>query len=183
MTFLSRARVSSWLLSLALPADEVQHVVGDLEEELASSRPHRGSRWYWSQLARSYPRLLWLPIRRSGWLATFGVACTACVIQAGIELIVGFTVYQLSPAAAWWPAAIGLAVTLASLLTVSRLAARIRPGSATAVAVIAGCVLLGRVLHAAVAGQQVPLGTLAALVVVPALAFTGGALACKFGRA
>jgi hypothetical protein len=183
VTLPSRTRAASLLLAFVLPADDIEHVVGDLEEELASSPLRRGHRWYWSQLARSLPSLAWLPIRRTGWLKTLAVAVAACVVQAGIELVVGSALYQLSWHEARWATAISMAITLPSLVFVARFAARISPGSATAVAAIAACVIIGRILAVAVAGHQLPSEALAALVLVPSLAFTGGALACKIRRA
>jgi hypothetical protein len=179
MTLPSRARAASWLLAFVLPTRDVEHLVGDLEEELAlrTCEPHGGHGWYWSQLARSLPRLLWLTMQRGGCIATVGVAVAACAVQAAIELGVGFGLYLISSPGTRWAQALSATLTLPALVFVSRQAARIRPGAAIALAIIAACVLFTRAAFLAAAGQPVPVVNLAALVVVPALALTGGILA------
>jgi hypothetical protein len=175
----SRARTASWLLACVLPAQDVEHVVGDLEEELAlrACEPHGGHGWYWSQLARSLPGLLWLTIRRGRWTATVAVALAACAVQAGIELGVGFGLYLVSSPGTRWAQALSATITLPALVFVNRQAARVRPGAAIAFATIAASVLVTRTALLAVAGRPVPVAMLAAIVVVPALALTGGILA------
>lgn len=99
MRLLSRAHVATWLLAFVLPGQGVETIIGDLEEEYASrsqSRPG-AARWYWAQIVRSIPVFLWLPIQRSGWRSTFGVALAACAMQAAIELTTGLAVHELSP--------------------------------------------------------------------------------------
>jgi hypothetical protein len=176
MTLPARARAASWLLACVLPASDVEHVVGDLEEELAS-RPSR--RWYWGQLARSFPRLVCLPIRRSGWVATCGVALAACAVQATIELIVGMALYRFAATSAPWPGVASVALTFSSLLVVSREAARLRPGAATVLAAVAAAAGTSRVLLGSSADGRTPFVMLVGLVVVPALAFAGGILALR----
>jgi hypothetical protein len=171
-----RARAASWLLAFVLPAQDIEFVVGDLEEEY-SSRASR--RWYWGQLARSVPRLMWLPIRHGGLVPTCGVALAAGSVQALIELVIGTALYQLGPTGARWPVALSVPVTLASLLFVSHEAARLRPGAATVLAVVAEAVGVWRVLFAASAGEPAPLAVLAGLVIVPTMAFAGGVLALR----
>jgi hypothetical protein len=72
-----------------------------------------------------------------------------------------------------------LIVTIPSLTFLSYQATRIRPGAATALAAVAAFAVVVQLLLAAKAGQGMPLGTLAALVVGPSMALTGGLLALK----
>ena len=183
MTGPSRVHVASWLLSFVLPGEDVDTVIGDLEEE-SVSRPESGARarWFWAQVLRSVPMLLWIPIQRGGFLPTLGIALAACAVQATIELAAGFTVYSMFPPDARWPRLLTTALTLPSLTFVSYRAARARPGAATVVAGLAVVTLLGQLLLAARAGGGMPGGLLAALVIVPSLALTGGSLALALAR-
>jgi hypothetical protein len=177
---LSRPRVASWVLACVLPAQEVETIIGDLEEEYASRSPSTSGsvRWYWAQVVRSIPVLLWLPIRRSGCSDTFGVALGACTMQAVIEVTTKFATLELSPPNAPWPPVLTLVVTLPSLTLLSYLATRIRPGAATALtAIVVVAVVVQLIVKA---GHDMPFWTqLVALVVGPSAAFTGGVLSLK----
>ena len=121
--------------------------------------------------------LLWIPIQRGGLLPTLAIALAACAAQAAIELAAGFAVYRLSPPNAQWPGLLTLALTLPSLTFVSYRAARARQGAATMIAGVAIVALLGQLLFSTASGQGFPGGIMAALVVMPSLAMTGGSLA------
>jgi hypothetical protein len=178
----SRARAASCLLALILPGQDVETIIGDLEEEDASRPPSRSGSprwWYWAQIMRSLPVFLWLPIQRSGWPSTVGVALAACAIQAAVEVTTGFAAHELSPPEAKWPGVLTLAVTLPSLTLLSYQATRLRSGAATALPAVALLAIVVQLLLGAKAGRVMPLGTLAALVVGPSVAFTGGFLALK----
>jgi hypothetical protein len=165
------SRLADWVLaSVVAPADR-EAAVGDLAEEYAirvrdGSRP-RAACWYWAQVVRSAPWLIWTAVRRSGWFGTLCVALAACVCQAGVEVGIRVALTRL-PApegnARWL---IASAIVLASLVVVSFASGRIRPGASsilTAVALIAvvlqlflrnGAGLsLGRQLVAIVAGPS-----------------------------
>jgi len=178
---LSRTRVATWILAGALPAEDIEPVIGDLEEEYAS-RSRSGSfpaRWYWAQIVRSMPIFLWLSIRRAGW-ATLGVALGACALQAGIEVTIKLAVLTFG-AGAPWPAALSLLVTLPSLTLLSYVATRMRPGAATAMAAVIVFVVL--VQLSVKVGSGLPFGTqMAALVIGPTMAFTGGVLSLRTRR-
>jgi hypothetical protein len=174
LTALPRTRVAATLLALLIPREDVEAIIGDLEEEAAVRAS--GSRWYWVQVARSIPAVLWLPIVRGGWLATCGVALTACATQTAIEVTTGFAIHRFAPADALWPSIAALAVTLTSLALVSFKASRVRRGAATVLAGIAvGAVTLQLALVAQ-AGGELPAGTLAALIVAPGTVLAGGFL-------
>lgn len=178
MTRPSRVHAASWLLSLVLPAQDVDVVIGDLEEEYVS-RPQSSARarWYWAQLLRSVPMLLWIPIQRGGLLPTLWIALAACAAQATIELAVGFAVFSVSPPDARWPRLLTVALTFPSLTFVSYRAGRARPGAPTMVAAVAVVMLFGQLLLGIRTGRGVPGGILLALLIVPLLALIGGSLA------
>ena len=168
-----RARVATTLLAFLIAREDVDAIIGDLEEERASLPS--GSRWYWAQIARSILPVLWLSVHRSGLLATCGVALTACLAQMAIEVTTGVAVYRFAPRDALWPAAIALIVTFTSLALVSFRASRIRPGAAIVLAGIAVCAITLQLALAAQAGRDLT-GALVALVVAPAMALVGGFL-------
>jgi len=184
MTVPSRAQVATRFLAVVLPSQDVDAIVGDLEEEYASRAPSSpaSTRWYWAQVIRSIPVLVLLPIRRSGWPSTLGIALAACVIQAVVELMTGYVVRALSPPDAQWASAVALAVTLTSLTLLSYGAANVRPGAAIALAGVAALALGIQLLLAAQSGRGMPLGTLVALVIVPTMALTGGFLSLRGRR-
>jgi hypothetical protein len=184
MTRPARASVATRLLAFVLPLRDVECVIGDLEEEYGarSQAPARLAGWYWAQIARSMPALLWLHIRRGGWPSTFGVAIAACAIQAAVEMTTGIAVHELAPPDAQWPAAVAVVVTLTSLIVLSYKAARIRPGAALVLAGVAALALAAQLLLAAQSGRGIPRGTVVALIVVPAIVCTGGFLSLKTSR-
>jgi hypothetical protein len=178
MIHVSRARGATWLLTGLLSGEDAEMIVGDLEEESALRAESRlaSNAWYWVQILRSVPVFAWLPIRRGGAVATFAVALTVCSLQAAIELTTGFAVIELLPADAIWAPALALAVTLPSLVFLTYVGTRFRPGAATAVALVAAAAITGQLLLTAEAGRDMPLGTVASLVIAPSMAFVGGFL-------
>jgi hypothetical protein len=174
MTVSLRARVATALLACLVPLEDVEAIIGDLEEEETSRAS--GSLWYWAQVMRSIPSVLCLPISRGGWLATCSVALTACVMQVVIEMTTGLTIHRFAPLGSHWASVVAIFVTLASLALVSFKAARIRPGAATVLAGVAVCAITLQLAVAAQAGRGLPVGTLAALVVAPGTVLVGGFL-------
>ena len=75
-----------------------------------------------------------------------------------------------------------LAVTLPSLMLLSYKATLVRPGASTVLAAVGMLAIGARLILDAVAGRELPLGTIAALVVVPALVTGGGFLAVRRGH-
>ena len=177
MTMLPRARVATALLIFLIPREDVHAIIGDLEEESA----FRGSesRWYWWQVARSIPAVLWLTIHRGGWLATCATALTACVVQIAIEVTTGFAVVRFAPIGALWPSVAAVVVTFTSLMLVSFKAAQVRRGAANVLAGVALCAIALQLAVVGHAGQELPTATLAALVAAPGTALVGGFLSSK----
>lgn len=178
-----RVRIATALLSCLLPAEDVETIVGDLEEEYASrsrSAWARAGLWYWMQAVRSLPILLWLPVRRGGLVSTAAVGLAACAVQAGVEVATGFALTTVAPAHASWPAGVALVVTLLSLTVVSYQSTQMRPGAATLIALVAGLAISLRWLLSS-PGRGVPIGMqFVLLLFVPSMALMGGALATRF---
>jgi hypothetical protein len=180
LTHDARSRWSRWILGCVLPARDVDVVMGDLIEEHAvrsrSTAAARASQWYWGQICRSIPPLLWASVQQGGWLSTLGVALGACIVQAIVELTSKLAISSLfAPDAGLGP--LTLMVTLPTLVLVSYFAARIRPGAAI---VMAALVVVAVVVQLAVKGDQLPIGgQIAALFIGPMAAFSGGVLSLK----
>jgi hypothetical protein len=138
------SRLADWVLACAVAPADREAAVGDLAEEYAirvrGGSLLRASCWYWGQVVRSTPWLIWTAVRRSGWLGTLCVALAACACQVGVELAIRAAITRLPPTdgnARWLVAS---AVVLASLVVVSFASGRIRPGASnvlTAVALVA----------------------------------------------
>lgn len=178
------SRLANLILACAVAPEDRQHVLGDLAEEYAARREDTSRTsalwWYWTQVVRSIPWLLWIPVCRSGLVATLGVALAACVVQAGIELIAA----AMSPLPAHGSARAGgptLALVLGSLVVVSCVASCVRSGAGTLVTAIASAAVLARFFHAGIDGLH-PSDVLASMS-APSAAFIGAALAVNFRRA
>jgi hypothetical protein len=175
-----RSRWSRWILGCVLTVRDVDAVMGDLTEEYAlrsrSTAATHASRWYWGQICRSIPPLLWASIRRGGWLSTLAVAAGACTVQAIVELTTKSAISSLVAShAGLGPST--LIVTLPTLVLVSYFAARIRPGAAVAMAAL---IVIAVVAQLVMRGDQLPLWSqIAALLIGPAAAFSGGVLSLR----
>jgi hypothetical protein len=179
----SRTRWAGWILGCVQPWRGADITLGDLEEEYRlrrqSMHSSRVSRWYWSQVARSIPVLLWASIRRGGW-AAFAVAVGACIVQAAAELAMKAALSSLLVSNPRLPAFLTLLAVLPMLVLVSYLAARIRPGAATA---MAGLIVIAVVIQLlAKTGADMPIwNQIVALVVGPSAALAGGVLSLRTG--
>ena len=169
-------RLTDWILTCSVPAADREMAVGDLAEEYAIRRRDSridALRWYWSQVLRSIPWFLWMPVRRSGLFATLVVALGACVIQAAIEVSAAAALRRLPQAPTTLP--IGLSVVLVSLFVVSYLAARARAGAGTVLTLIAIVAVFAQ--SVAMGAGGVSLTHLAAVIAAPSAAFAGAAVA------
>ena len=179
------SRLADWVLSCAIAPADREAAVGDLTEEYAirlrGGSATRAACWYWGQVLRSVPWLLWLPVRRTGWLATFCVALAACACQAGVELGIRSAIVRLPPAAGpgddprWIVASV---LVLASIVAVSFASARIRPGASS---VLAGIALIAVALQLTLRnGAGLSVGSqLVAMVAGPSAACAGGVLSWR----
>lgn len=82
------------LLSAILSPNDQGPLLGDLCEEYrlrASTSPEAAARWYWAQVIRSCPILLWRRARRGQWLSTAGIA-VAAYVGVGVLNMVAVTI-------------------------------------------------------------------------------------------
>ncbi|MBI3493555.1 MAG: hypothetical protein HY047_17510 [Acidobacteria bacterium] len=176
------SRLADWVLACAVAPADREAAVGDLAEEYAirvrGGSALRASCWYWGQVVRSAPWLIWTAVRRGGWFGTLCVALAACVCQAGVELGIRAAITRLPPADGNSRWLVASAIVLASLVVVSFASGRIRPGASsvfTAVALIA--VVLQLFLRN---GAGLSIGRqLVAIVAGPSAACLGGLLSWR----
>lgn len=158
MTRDGRSPWASWIMACVLPLPDLEVVMGDLAEEYPlpsrSTSDSRVSRWYWGQVSRSIPPLLWASIRRGGWLATLAAALGACMVQATVELAFQSAMSGLLTPDVPVPAIFTLIAGLTTLVLVGYLAAWLRPGAAT---VLATTVVIAVVVQMATKGTSMPL--------------------------
>lgn len=177
--------LANWILACVASPDDRQYVLGDLAEEYAVRRadtsPMSATWWYWTQIVRSIPWLLWSPVSRSGWVPTLGVAGAACVAQAAVELTTAALVPGILQVGGRAAASLTLVVVLGSLAIVSGVAHRLRPGAGTLLALIASVPVLLRALHAGIEGLDgIHLSQVLESVAAPSAALVGAALAVNF---
>ncbi len=173
------SRLANVILACALARDDRQYVLGDLAEEYAALRvktsPTAATLWCWMQVLRSMPWLWWNPVRRSGWAATLGVAAAACAAQAAVELTAAIVVPGVLPAGARSTVALTLVVVCGSLIAISCLANRVRPGAGVMLTLIVSVATLARTLHAPIEGLH--LVAVLENASAPSAALVGAALA------
>lgn len=176
------SRLANWILACVVSPADRQYVLGDLAEEYAVRRVQTSRTfakwWYWSQVLRSIPWLLWSPVRRSGWVPVLRVACFACVAQAAVELTTASLVPGILRVSADGAVPLTLAVVLGSIVIVSGVANRVRPGAGTLLALMAGVAMLARTLHAGI--DEIHLSSVLESAAAPSGAFVGATLAVNF---
>jgi hypothetical protein len=151
--------------------------LGDLAEEYAlrtqSTSALGASRWYWGQLARSMPQMMWIDIRRQGWVATFAVAIGAWLIASIVESLADAALVAWSGSAETVKGVPGALIGLSALALGGYAAARVRPA---ATKVLAGIIVLvvGAFMLAGVGDAPLWYGV-AFLVFGPLMSIAGGA--------
>lgn len=143
MSHHSPAPMATWLVERVLPERDREAIVGDLIEEYElrarSTAPWMVSRWYWGQVCRSIPRIVWGSVSRGRWLPTLGVALGAYIAAGALEFAGTVAISKLLAPAAPVFTVISLVVGLATMVIGGYFATWIRPGAAT---VMAGIVMI-----------------------------------------
>jgi len=178
-------RWADWILTRLLPEAQKDAVLGDLIEEhalrAATSPAPNESWWYLRQVSRSLAPLLWAAARRGQWLATLGAAVAAYGLIKIIESASAVTLFAvLAPQSSAFVLALYI-FGPANMMLGGYVAARMRPGAATALAAISIIMVLQWM---ATAGSVVSIWFAAYfLVVCPLTALAGGALERKLRHA
>jgi hypothetical protein len=171
-------RVATWLLGCLLPPRDREAVLGDLIEEYAiragSAPLSTVARWYWWQVSRSIPQILWSSIRREGLLSTLGVAFGAYIAAGLLEFAGVAAISKLLGPDAGPFAVLNVIIGLATMVLGGYVAAWIRPGAASA---LAGMVMIAVVILMVTMSGSAPLWYgLTFLIVGPLAALAGGTL-------
>ncbi len=127
------------LLKSLAPDCDIEAMLGDLTEERASRRrsdprsSHRG--WYFGQLLRSLPDLLWSAVAGRGWASTWGTAFLLYIAAAALQFASSIALSNVIERSHWLTT-IDLLLGAATLVLAGWAAAWIRPRAAPALAAI-----------------------------------------------
>jgi len=171
-------RVATWLLGAALTATDRDAVLGDLVEEHGMRVRHSSAvdagHWYWGQVCRTIPLVVWRRAIRDGWLWTLGAAASAYVAAGFIENVGLALVARLSDGQT--PSQpIAIMVGLAALAVAGYLASWMRRGSAN---VLASLIIIAVfVLSLVFPGRASFWYGVSFLLLGPLAAYAGGRLA------
>jgi hypothetical protein len=129
--------VASWLLECVVTEPDREAVIGDLIEEynlrMQSDTPWAVSRWWWGQVGRSIPPMLWTSVRRD-WLRTLPVAIGAYVAAGVLEFAGTTAISRLFSLGALFDSLASVVVGLTTMLLAGYFAAWIRPAAAVVLA-------------------------------------------------
>jgi hypothetical protein len=174
----SATRVIGWLLA----ERDKEALIGDLMEEyalgLASTSVHdvraHAARWYWRQVGRSVPPLLWASMKRGDWLGTLGAALASYIVIATLVTASDIATSRLFAAHSLLHVLASFTAYVVVLMLGGYLAAWIRPRAAVPLALIVAVmsvVVLMRMGEAATFWYQVGL-----IITGPSASLTGGRL-------
>jgi len=175
--------VASWLLETVVPERNREAVLGDLIEEFTirteSDRPRAASLWYWEQVCRSIPRMLWTSMQEE-WLRALPIAISAYIAAGMLEFVVTTQISRLFSLGAPFDTVVSMIVGLTTMVFAGYIAARIRPAAATVVASIAFIVVAALMMTRS---DTAPLWyQLAFLTAGPLAPLMGGALCLRRTR-
>jgi hypothetical protein len=159
-----------------VPVPTLDAALGDLAEEYAlksqSTSGRRASRWYWGQLARSIPQMVWFDIRRSGVVTTFAVAFGAWLVAGIVESIADMALIALYGSNAVIEGLPGLLAGLGAFALGGYVAALVRPAATKVLAALRAVVVVA--LPVAGAGDVSPWYAAIFLVFGPLASIAGG---------
>ena len=177
-------RLAAWLLSVLLSERYREAVMGDLAEEyvlrLQGATGAGVSRWYWGQVCRSVPPVLWAALRRGRWMGTLGVAIGAYIGAGIVEFSANAALSRLLALGAPADSALGVIVGLMTMVLGGYVATLIRSGAASALAAV---IITGVGVLMLAMPDSVPLWyQLAFLIGGPLASLAGGTLFVKKQR-
>jgi hypothetical protein len=172
--------LSRWVsgaIAQLVPLPTLDAALGDLAEEYAlraqGTSALRASRWYWGQVARSMPQMMWSDIRRDGVLTTFAVAFGAWVVASVVESLADIALIALFGSDEVVSALPGALVGLGALALGGYLAALLRPAAPKVLAALIALVV-ALFMVAGVGSAPLWYGV-AFLVFGPLMSIAGGA--------
>lgn len=174
-------RAAAWILGCLLREPDKEALLGDLAEEhelrwRSDSRPNE-LWWYWRQVVRSVPALLWAAVRRGRWIGVLGAAIAAYALVTLVESAGTVVLSRLFAQQRLAFTVLGLALGLAAMVLGGYVAARIRRGAAGALAVMSALSVIGLMVESV--GNMPMWYSGVWLVACPLTALAGGALGRK----
>jgi hypothetical protein len=170
-------KTATWLIASLLPRADRDAFIGDLIEEYAirarSASPASAAGWYWGQVLRSAPLVLWSVVRHGG-LLTIAIALAVYVGAGFVEEAAFRALIKLLGRDVAGLDVLGVIVGLATFTAGGYVATWVRPGAAPALAAIVLISVLW--LMVTVTGNQSPWYGLTFLVAGPLAALAGGSL-------
>jgi hypothetical protein len=145
--------------------------MGDLAEEYAL-RDRSASLWYWGQVYRSAPSIVWRSVRGGHWLPTLSVALGAYIAAGAIEFAGDAAISKLAAPGARVYTVLSLIAGLVTMALGGYLAAWIRRGAAAA---LAGIVMISVAVLMVTRSESAPLWYQLAFLIAGPLASLAGA--------
>jgi hypothetical protein len=140
-------RSAQWILERFVPESDREAIVGDFLEESGltsvNAQDANVALWSWRQVLTSIPPLFWASVRRGAWIAAFGVGLGAFVALLSIHLLAERVLAGVLTGNGGLMGPL-LIIGLFSAVVVGYVAARVRQGAASVLALIIGIVLLIR---------------------------------------
>ena len=129
-----------WLLESVIPLPYREAMLGDLIEEYTlraeSTSPVTASRWFWSQVCRSVPSIVWSSLRSRGWLTSMSIAMGVYVVMGMLRFAADLTIAKLVAPGQTTYIVLAPVVFLTISAVGGCVAARIRRGATIFLAVI-----------------------------------------------
>lgn len=129
-----------WLLESVIPLPYREAMLGDLIEEYTlraeSTSPVTASRWFWSQVCRSVPSIVWSSLRSRGWLTSMSIAMGVYVVMGMLRFAADLTIAKLVAPGQTTYVVLAPVVFLTISAVGGCVAARIRRGATIFLAVI-----------------------------------------------
>ena len=177
----SPSRVGNWLVSRVVKESNRDALLGDLSEEFALrarlADATTASLWYWGQVGRSIPCMLWDAFKAGRWLLTLIVAMGAYIAAGLFEFVGTAALATLVARDSRHYMLLNLIVGLTTMGIGGYFAAWVRSGAAT---VLAGMLLLGMAPLMVWFSDSAPLWyQLAFLSLGPMAALGGGSLCMR----
>jgi hypothetical protein len=174
----SPSRIGNWLLSQIVAEHSREAILGDLAEECAvrarSAHETTVFCWYWGQVCRSIPPVLWQAFKSGRWLPTLLAALGAYIGAGLLEFTGTIALTKLVPPDGRYYRLLILIIGLTTMGMGGFVAAGIRRRAAT---VLAGIVLIVVAVLMVMFGDSAPLWyQIAFLSLGPLTAYGGGSL-------
>jgi len=122
-----------WLLASVLPGMDREAMLGDLIEEYGlrvdSTSPFKASRWFWGQVCRSFPSIVWSLLWSGRLLISANIALGVYILMATLKLSTELMIAKLAAPGETARVILAPILFLATAAVGGCVAARIRYGT------------------------------------------------------